>query len=93
MKEVTSITSETIKSPRLLSLLSRTLNELPSNKPWAAVHVTVLIVISSGFGLGKAADETATQGPKSITCWPSRILSVRGFLIAIDFVEETAFIL
>ena len=35
---------------------------------------------------------TATQGPKSIICWPSRIVSAVDFLTVICFVELTAVI-
>ena len=62
VKVLKSVTDLTTKSPRFASLPFRTLNELPTSKPCAAV---VLNVVTPPLC---DADETDTQGPKSITC-------------------------
>ena len=62
VKVSTSVTALTTKSPRLLSLPFNTLNELPTIRPCASV---VLNVVTPPLC---DADDTDTQGPKSITC-------------------------
>ena len=57
-----SVTDLTTKSPRFTSLSVSTLNELPTINPCASVVLNVVIVPFCD------ADETDTQGPKSITC-------------------------
>ena len=66
---VTDGTLATIKSPRLTSLAFNTLNLLPTTKPCAAVVLNVVPVDEKDELL------TADQGPKSIICWPSNIVS------------------
>ena len=58
----TSVTVFTTKSPRFASLPFRTRNELPTTKPCASVVLNVVIPPLCD------ADDTYTQGPRSITC-------------------------
>ena len=82
-----STTDLTTKSPAFTSAAVSTLNELPTSKPCASV---VLNVVTPPLW---DADETETQGPKSITCWPFNIVSFAVFLTLITFVPDTPLIL
>ena len=81
-----SVTDLTTKSPRLASLPFRTLNELPTSKPWASVQLNVVIPPLWD------ADEIDTQGPKSITCWPTNTVSLAVFLTLTTLVAVTELI-
>ena len=82
----TSVTDLTTKSPKFASLPFNTLNELPTINPCAYV---VLNVVTPPLC---DEDETDTQGPKSITCCPTKTVSLAVFFTLTIFVAGTLLI-